>query len=201
MSHEEENPSDPPRVLARSGDRERGGGPPEGRIGAQSPPASEEQAKDSPRGRAVRPVTIGTYPGPNQVDPITQDVLKALGQLGLIYPVKVENAELVQFPLDLTEIGPDELGRVASYFAAQYARTAAVHGMVIAQKRSSKFLLSKLKAKKEPKVEDVIHRESQLARLDAMDAILAGNVDAMKRYADAASREITRRQIEAQLSR
>jgi hypothetical protein len=43
--------------------------------------------------------------------------------------------------------------------------------------------------------------EQQFARIDAMDVIMEGVCDSHKRYADAASRELSRRQIEASLSR
>lgn len=155
----------------------------------------------------TQPKTIGKFPGPNgDLDPVTKSVFESLGLLGLVYPIKIEDDEVVQFPLDITEVSMVELGQLHSWFTAQFARHQAVHGTVIAQKRSTKFQLGKLRKKAaaddSPETRERLEKmEHHFARIDAMDAILEGDVDAFKRYTEACSRELTRRQIEVQLSR
>lgn len=155
---------------------------------------------------AGRTRTLGAFPGPNQLDPITQSVLEMLSELGLIYPVKIEDTEILQWPLDITQVDLEELGQLLSYFAAQQARHTAVAGTVTAQKRSLRFLTNKAKAKfvasGDPADKQKWEKlEFQFARVDAAESICNADADAMKRYAEAASRELTRRQVEAQLAR
>jgi hypothetical protein len=144
------------------------------------------------------------------LDGITQQVILVLGQMGITFPTPIDPATIVQFPLDITQVGLLELGELHSFWTAMYARDTGVHGVVIAQKRSLKFQMAKMKtiiaaAKDEAdktKAQQKMHEfEQQFARIDAMDVILEGVCDSHKRYADAASRELSRRQIEASLSR
>jgi hypothetical protein len=144
------------------------------------------------------------------VDRITQQVVKLLNDMGIVFPTRISPDEIVQFPLDITQSSLLEVGELHSYWTAMHARDSGVHGMVVAQKRSLKFQISKLKAlvasSKDEKVKAQFQQtmgelEQQFARIDAMDAILDSVVDGHKRYSDAASRELSRRQIEAQLTR
>lgn len=144
------------------------------------------------------------------IDPITQQVVRVLNEMGIMFPTKISQDEVKQFPLDITQVSLMKVGELHSYWTACHARDSAIHGVVIAMKRSIKFQLGQMKvilgrAKDDQAKEQANQRindlTQQLARVDAMDAILDGVVDGHKRYADACSREISRRQIEASLSR
>jgi hypothetical protein len=144
--------------------------------------------------------------GIGKLDPITARVADTLAELGLAFPGAVHQ-DPVEFPSDLTATSMLELGELHSYWSAQFARTTTVHGVVVAQKRSLKFELTRLRAvlPSAEQASTIEERRRQLeaehARVDAADAMLSGLVDGQKRYVDACSREITRRQIEVQLSR
>ena len=145
--------------------------------------------------------------GIGKLDAITSEVVSALDQLGLAFPGAVESDRDLTFPADLTEVSLLELGELHSYWAAQYSRTTTIHGVVVAQKRSLKFEVGRLRAylPSEDQIANIEERRRQLeaeyARVDAADSILNGVGDGQKRYADACSRELSRRQIEAQMMR
>lgn len=144
------------------------------------------------------------------LDGITQQVIRVLADMGITFPTPIDPSTIVQFPLDITQIGLLELGELQSFWTAMYARDTGVHGVVIAQKRALKFQISRVKQgipsikDEDAKARALTHQaqlEAQFARVDGMDVILEGVCDSHKRYADAASRELSRRQIEASLSR
>lgn len=144
-----------------------------------------------------------------QVDPITKQVVRLLNDMGILFPTPIDPDSVKQFPLDITQAGMLELGELHSYWTAMHARDSGVHGMIRAQKRSVKFTISQVKqlltkgddATKERVKIRISELEQQFARVDAMDVIMESIVDGHKRYAEACSRELTRRQIEATLSR
>jgi hypothetical protein len=144
------------------------------------------------------------------LDPVTQQVVRILGELGMTFPTSISPDEIVQFPLDITQLGLLELGELHSYWTAMHARDTGIHGMIIACKRSLKYQIAQMKPVLAAAKDDVskqraqvrLHElEGQFARMDAADVIMDGICDGHKRYADAASRELSRRQIEATLSR
>jgi hypothetical protein len=139
-----------------------------------------------------------------EVDAITAQVVKMLSDMGVIFPTRIDPATIVQFPLDITAVGLMELGELHSYWTAMYARDSGLHGMIIAVKRSVKYQISKIKPSAKdgnPAQVKLVELEARFAQVDAMDVIMAGVVDGHKRYADAASREMTRRSVEASMSR
>lgn len=145
--------------------------------------------------------------GVGKLDPVTAEVADVLDELGIAFPGKVDDDLQMPFPHDLTEVSLVELGELHSYWTAQYSRTTSIHGVVVAQKRSLKFELGRLRnfLPGDSQVAAIEERrlqlEAQYARVDAGDAMMAGIADGQKRYVDACSREITRRSIEAQLAR
>jgi len=143
--------------------------------------------------------------GLGDLDAVTNQVAVMLEDLGLFFPGAVEAPEIL-FPTDITSISLQELGEMHSYFTAHFARITSLHGIVIAQKRSLKFELGRLRTIGDQLgAENVGERrlqiEAEFARIDAADAMVSGLVEAHKKYTDACSREITRRQIEANLAR
>lgn len=144
--------------------------------------------------------------GIGRLDPITTSVVSTLSDLGLAFPGPIEREDM-DFPSDLTSVSMVEIGELHSYWSAQYARSTTIHGVVIAQKRSLKFEMTRLRAvlpsaEQAELVEGKRRQlEAEYARVDAADAMLSGLVDAQKKYVDACSRELTRRQIEVQLAR
>lgn len=145
--------------------------------------------------------------GVGKLDPVTAEVADVLDQLGIAFPGRVDDDLQMPFPHDLTEVSLVELGELHSYWTAQYSRTTGIHGVVVAQKRSLKFELGRLRnfLPGDSQVAAIEERrlqlEAQYARVDAADAMMGGIADGQKRYVDACSREITRRSIEAQLAR
>lgn len=143
------------------------------------------------------------------LDPITKQVVRLLNEMGILYPTPIDQASVKQFPLDITQTGMMELGELLSYWTAMHARDSGVHGMIRAQKRSLKYSISKMKplltskdqTQKERAIIRVNELEEMFARVDAMDVIMESVVDGHKRYAEAISRELSRRSIEATLSR
>jgi hypothetical protein len=144
-----------------------------------------------------------------QLDPITMQVVRLLNDMGIMFPTPIDQKSIKQFPLDITQAGMLELGELHSYWTAMHARDSGVHGMIKAQKRSLKFSIGKMKpglTNSDPKIKAqasirMNELEAMFARVDAMDAIMEAVVDGHKRYAEACSRELSRRQIEATLSR
>lgn len=144
--------------------------------------------------------------GLGDLDPITQQVATMLEKLGVFFPGPPDPGLDKRFPDDLTSLGLLELGEHHSYFISQHARLTAVHGVVVAQKRSLKHQMTELrqlplKTPSPAVAQKMRELGDQLVRVEAADAILAGQVDAQKRYVEGCSRELSRRQIEAQLSR
>jgi hypothetical protein len=143
--------------------------------------------------------------GVGDLDAITNQVVTMLEDLGLFFPRAVE-AEEMPFPSDITSVSLLELGEMHSYYTAQFARTTSLHGIVVAQKRSLKFELGRLRSIGDQLGGDRVNDrrlqiEAEFARVDAADAMVSGLVEAHKRYAEACSRELTRRQVEANLAR
>lgn len=144
------------------------------------------------------------------LDPITQQVVRILNQMGITFPTHIDPDTIVQFPLDITGLGLLELGELHSYWTAMHARNTGIHGMIVASKRSLKYQIAAMKkvitqtkdeaAKLQGQVR-LNELEAQFARMDAADVIMDSICDGHKRYSDAASRELSRRQIEASLAR
>lgn len=143
--------------------------------------------------------------GVGELDAITNQVVTMLEDMGLFFPGPID-AEEMPFPADITVVSLTELGEMHSYYTAQFARTTSLSGIVVAQKRSLKFELGRLRSIGDQLGADQItdrrlQIEAAFARVDAADAMVSGLVEAHKRYAEACSRELTRRQIEANLAR
>lgn len=144
-----------------------------------------------------------------QLDPITLQVVRLLNDMGIMFPTPIDPKTIKQFPLDITQTGMLELGELHSYWTAMHARDTGIAGMITACKRSLKFQIAKIKPLMASKDESTskpatlryAQLEQQFARIDAMDAIIQGVADGHRRYAEACSRELSRRQIEATLSR
>lgn len=140
-----------------------------------------------------------------EVDAVTRQAMGMLERLGMHFPGKLEVDER-PFPIDLTEVSMVELGELHSYYTAQFARATTLHGVMVARKRSLRFELGRLRTGSEQlggsDQIDVrkLQAEAEFARVDAAEVMLAGIVDAHKRYADACSRELTRRQVEASMN-
>jgi hypothetical protein len=147
---------------------------------------------------------LGLVPNEEALDPVTRQVMTALGGLGVAFPTPIAPEEVPDFPADLTAIGLDELGRHQGLWGAMVARWSAVLGALIAQKRSLKFQASKLRGRAKVDERDALRlaqAEHQLIRVEGQEAVVAGLVEAYKSYYAACSREVTRRQLEVELSR
>jgi hypothetical protein len=144
--------------------------------------------------------------GVGSLDAITQQVVGMLQGMGLAFPGAVPG-DPIEFPRDITNVGMLELGELHSYYTAQFAHITTVHGIVVAQKRSLKFELGRLRSigdqlgSSDRVTEKRLQLEGEFARVDAADAMVSGLSESYKRYVEACSRELTRRQIEANLSR
>lgn len=162
---------------------------------------------DDPRDNTQIPIQEHDVQG---LDLITQQVVRVLSGLGITFPTPIDPDTIVQFPLDITQLGLLELGELHSYWTACHARDTGIHGMIVASKRSLKYQIAQMKkviagtndeaAKMQGQVR-LNELEGQFARQDAADVIMEGVCDGHKRYSDAASRELSRRQIEASLTR
>lgn len=138
------------------------------------------------------------------MDALTTSVVEMLKGMGILFPVQIEVDEVVQFPMDITQISLLELGALQSYWSAMYARDTGIHGILTAQKRSLRYQISKMKPMAPNNAQVAIalsDLEGQFARVDVAEAIMGGIVDGHKRYAEACSREISRIRVEADLSR
>lgn len=140
-----------------------------------------------------------------EFDAVTRQAMGMLEHLGLHFPGRIDEEER-PFPVDLTEVSMVELGELHSYYTAQFARATTLHGVMVARKRSLRFELSRIRSGAEQlgggDQIDVrrLQTEAEFARVDAAEVMLAGITDAHKRYADACSRELTRRQVEASMN-
>lgn len=149
----------------------------------------------------ITQTAIQTQPN---MDALTSTVIDMLRGMGVLFPAQIEEDEVQQFPIDITQISLVELGSLQSYWSAMYARSTGLHGVLTAQKRSLKYQISKMKPtaiKNDQVALALSDLEAQFARVDVAEAIMGGVVDGHKRYADACSREISRIRIEADLSR
>lgn len=153
-------------------------------------------------------MTLPLIAGVGRLDPLTAEVAGVLTELGVAFPGRMPDDLEMPFPHDLTTVSLMELGELHSYWTAQYSRTTSIHGVVVAQKRSLKFEIGRLRAflpedKRQSQAleERRLQLEAEYARADAADVMLNGIADGQKRYVDACSRELTRRSIEAQLAR
>jgi len=155
--------------------------------------------------KKVQPATQGSILNHGmELDSITAEMVQTLKNMGIIFPIQIKDENIIQFPLDITAVSLLELGELHSYWCAMYARDSGIHGMVVAMKRSVKYKISKIKPSAKdgnPAQVKLMELEAQFAQIDAMDSILAGVAEGHKRYADAVSREMTRRSVEASLSR
>ena len=144
--------------------------------------------------------------GVGNLDAITEQVVGMLEGMGLAFPGAV-SGDPIEFPRDITNVGMMELGELHSYYTAHYAHTTTVHGIIVAQKRSLKFEVGRLRSigdqlGSSDQVNDKRRQlEGEFARVDAADAMVSGLAESYKRYVEACSREMTRRQIEANLPR